>query len=258
MLKLRLLILCILMPVIVLAQDQEWRVFKSTHFLVFYKGASEDLLNQLAQKVEGYYDEITGEFGFNRLNFWTWDNRAKIYLFDTQEEYRKANSGLGWSSGLVAVDNKSIQSYLTAPELLNNVLAHEMAHIIFREMVGFNNPAVPLWLEEGVSVFQERRSENQSVKSYLVGRIQSNTFMNFNQLNSFNSMQSQDRQLIELFYRESYSLLNYLISEFGKDKFVLFCQHLRDYRDLTRALRLAYSFDSLPEFESSWKAYLLQ
>ena len=82
--------------------------------------------------------------------------------------------------------------------------------------------------------------------------------MSLNQLSSFDLMRAKDKQLIELFYFESYSLLNYLIKEFGKDKFVLFCQWLRDYKDLMRALRLSYSFDSELEFESAWKAHILQ
>jgi hypothetical protein len=258
MLKFKLLVLFMLIPVIVFAQKENWNIFKSTHYLVFYRQASEDLLNQLTQKAEEYYDEITEGLGFNRLNFWTWDNRARIYLFDTQEEYKKENIGLDWSAGLVAVGNKSIQSYSTAPGLLDNILAHELGHIIFREMVGYNNPAVPLWLEEGVATFQEKKHENRLVKSYLAGKIQTNTLMGLSQLSSFNSMQGQDKQLINLFYIESYSLLDYLIQEFGKDKFVLFCQFLRDYKDLVRALRFTYSFDSLSEFESSWKAYILR
>ena len=91
----------------------------------------------------------------------------------------------------------------------------------------------------------------------MAGKSQTNTFMDLSQLNNFDLMHVKDRQLIELFYRESYSLLDYLIKEFGKDKFVLFRQYLRDYRDLARALRLTYSFDSLQEFENSWKAHTL-
>ena len=255
--KLRLLVLFIFIPVIVLAQNQDWRVFKSTHFMVFYQQASQELLNQLIQKAEGYYNEIADDFGFNRFNFWLWDNRAKIYLFDTQEEYRKANSNLDWSVGLVTVSNKSIQSYANAPGFLDNILAHELAHIIFREMVGFNNPAVPLWLEEGVATFQERQFQDQFVKGYLAEKVKTGTFMGLNQLNSFNLGQAKDKQLIELFYLEAYSLLSYLIKEFGKDKFVLFCQYLRDYSDLARALRFTYAFASLEEFENSWKAHIL-
>lgn len=257
MLKFKLLICVFFFPLIVFANDQEWQLFKSTHFFVYYKQASEELLNQLAQKVEGYYDEITEEFGFNRINFWTWDNRAKIYLYDNQDEYKKVNRDLAWSSGAVIVRNKSIQTYVTAVGLLDNVLAHELAHIIFREMVGFGNPAVPLWLEEGVASFQEKRTQNFSVKNYLAGKIKSGSFMNLSQLSSFSTMTAENKQVINLFYVESYSLVNYLISEFGKDKFVLFCQYLRDNKDLTRAFRFAYSFDSLGDLEGAWKLSIL-
>lgn len=258
MLKLRLLILFILIPVIVFAQNTNWQLFKSTHFLVFYKGAPEGLLNQLVQKAEKYYDEIADLLGLNRFNYWTWDNRAKIYLFDSAEDYKKANSNLDWSMGLVTVGNKSIQSYVTAVGLLDNVLAHELAHIIFREMVGFGNPTVPLWLEEGVATYHERQSHNQSIKKYLAEKIRTNTLMSLNQLYSFDLIHTKDKQSIGLFYLESYGLLSYLINEFGKDKFVSFCQYLRDHRDLTRALRAIYSFDNQLEFENSWKAYILQ
>lgn len=256
MFKLRLLILFIFMPVIVFAQNQDWQVSKSTHFQIFYRGASEDFLGRLVKKAEGYYEEITNDFGFNRFNFWTWDNRAKIYLYDTQEEYLKENSGPDWSAGLVTVGNKSIQCYAAAPGLLDHVLAHELAHIIFREVVGFHNPAVPLWLEEGVATFQERQPENQLVQRYLAAKVKDSNFMSLEQLNRFDLMRIKDKQLIELFYFESYSLLNYLIKEFGKDKFVLFCHWLRDYKDLVRALRLTYAFASLQELENSWKEQL--
>ena len=82
--------------------------------------------------------------------------------------------------------------------------------------------------------------------------------MSLDQLSNFNLMFTKDKQLIELFYSEAYSLLQYLVKEFGKDKFVLFCQYLRDYRDLTRAVRITYSFDSLLELENAWKAHILQ
>jgi len=258
MLKLKLFVLLIFIPVIVFAQSPEWKVFKSTHFLIYYRQAPEEFLERFSQKAERYYDEITEEFGFNRLNFWTWDRRAKIYLFDTQDEYKKANSNLDWSVGLVAVGNKTIQSYLSAPEALDNVLVHELAHIIFLEMVGFNNPAVRLWLEEGVAAFQEKQPAAGPVKSYLAAKIKQNTFMGLSQLNSFDLIHAKDKQQIDLFYMESSSILSYLITEFGKDKFVLFCQNLRDNRSLARALSSVYSFDSEAEFESAWKADILR
>ncbi|MFA4854483.1 MAG: peptidase MA family metallohydrolase [Candidatus Omnitrophota bacterium] len=257
MLRLKLFFLFLFMPLFLFAQDQQWRIFKSTHFLVYYNAAPEDILNRLTQRAEEYYNEITNDLGFNRLNFWTWDDRAKIYLFDTQEEYMRATGTPDWSAGQTMASSKVIRTFITAPDFLDNILPHEMGHIIFREMVGFNNPAIPLWLEEGVATYQEKQ-RTPGIKKYLAGQIHKGSFMGLAGLESFELANSKDKEKVELFYLESYSLLDYLIKEFGKDKFVLFCQNLRDYKDLTRALALAYSFGGLEDFESSWKARILQ
>jgi hypothetical protein len=245
------------MPFFLFAQEPDWHIVKSTHFLVYYNKASQDSLDRLTQRAEEYYNEITGELGFTRFNFWTWDDRAKVYLFDTQEEYMRATGTPDWSAGQTMASSKVIRAFITAPAFLDNILPHEMGHIIFREMVGFNNPAVPLWLDEGVATYQEKQKVSD-VKTYLSRQIQKGDFMALNDLQGFDLANSKDKEKVELFYLESYSLLDYLISEFGKDKFVLFCQNLRDYKDLTRALALTYSFAGLEDFESSWKARISQ
>ena len=78
------LLIILFLPLVIFAQDQAWQVVKSTHFNIFYKNASEDVLNELIQRAEDCYDSIADDLGFNRFNFWVWDNRAKIYLFDNQ------------------------------------------------------------------------------------------------------------------------------------------------------------------------------
>jgi hypothetical protein len=243
------------LPLVIFAQDQTWQVVKSTHFIVFYKNAPQDVLNELIQKAEDGYDSIANEFGFNRFNFWTWDNRAKIYLFDNQDEYVKAAQGFSWSGGQVFINAKLIQSYVGAPGFLENVLPHELAHIIFAEMVGFNNPAVPLWLHEGVATYQEK--DIYSIKALLADKLRQGSLLNLSSLSRFETKGASDEQ-IRLFYAEAYSLVKYLIAEFGKDKFVLFCQNLRDNRNLAVALSRTYAFNSLNDFEDSWKNYILR
>jgi hypothetical protein len=259
MLKIKLLILFFLLPAILWAAQPEWNIFKSTHFLVYYKQAPESLLEQITQKAEDCYEAIAQEFGFNRVNFWSWDNRAKIYLFDNQEDYKNANANYMWSAGNVIVVQKKIQTYVGASGLVDDVLVHEIAHIIFKEMVGYNNPGVPLWLDEGVASFQQQGQHLQGplLKKYLSGMIKSGSFMSIEQLSAFDLVKATEQHRV-LFYREAYSLLNYLVASFGKDKFVQFCQFLRDHKDLARAFRFAYSFDSLMDLEDSWKVYILQ
>ena len=254
--RLKLLVIFLFLPLVVFADNAPWQIFKSTHFFIFYRGASESQLNALAQKAEECYNTITDDLGFNRFNFWTWDNRAKIYLFDSQAEYMKSTGDPAWSAGHAQIGSKLIQTFITAKGFLDNILPHEMAHIIFREMVGFNNPGIPLWLEEGVSSFHEKsRSFN---KTDLANRIKRGDFINLDSLNNFEVGSLKASSKVELFYAESFSLVKYLIATYGKDRFVHFCQNLRDKRNLTRALVLTYSFKDLTDFESSWKNYLLK
>ncbi|MDD5465890.1 MAG: peptidase MA family metallohydrolase [Candidatus Omnitrophica bacterium] len=254
--RFKLFFIFLLLPLAVFADGQGWQVFKSTHFVVFYKDASENSLNELAQKAENCYNSITEDLGFNRFNFWTWDNRAKIYLFNNHEEYKKETHAADWSAGEANVASKTIMTFQTAPGFLDNILPHELAHIIFNEMVGFNNPAVPLWLQEGVAGYQQR--DISSVKAYLANKLRQGNFISLDELSRTEVSGSRDRAKVELFYAESYSLVKYLISEFGRDRFVFFCQSLRDDKNLARALSKAYSFAGMEDFENAWKTYILE
>jgi hypothetical protein len=243
------------LPSTIFAQDQGWQVAKSTHFNIFYKNAPEYAISELTQKAEECYDSIANELGFNRFNFWTWDNRAKIYLFDNQDEYLRAAQSYNWAGGQVNVSAKLIQSYVGAPGFLYDVLPHELGHIVFMEMVGFNNPAVPLWLQEGVASYQEK--DIDSARGGLADKINQGSSLDFNALNNFKIRSSSD-EAIKLFYAESSSLVKYLISEFGKDAFVDFCRNLRDSRNLIMALTKTYSFKDVNDFEESWKKFVLK
>ena len=246
----------LVLPLIVFAQNQPWKVFKSTHFLIFYKNANESILNEFSQRAEENYSKITDDLGFNRFDFWTWDNRAKIYLFDNQKDYIDATDDPDWAAGRAQFSNKQIQTFITTRGFLDNVLPHEMAHIIFREMVGFNNSGIPLWLEEGVATYQEQNSSFNNTN--LANIIKQGNFIDLDSLSRLDISSQKDKEKVELFYAESYSLVRYLIAVYGKDKFVFFCQNLRDKRNITRALVSAYSFKDLQDFENSWKEYILK
>lgn len=253
---LKLLFVFLFLPLAALAQDQGWQVYKSTHFFVYYKNATVTQLEALTQKAEECYNLITDDLGFNRFNFWTWDNRARIYLFDNQEDYMRETGDPAWAAGQAQINSKRIRTFVTAKGFLENVLPHEMAHIIFREMVGFNNPGIPLWLDEGVAGFHEKKSS--FAKSALAGKILNGEFLSLSELSKFNIESLKSSARAALFYTESFSLVKYLIDTFGKDRFVYFCQNLRDKKDLVRSLVLTYSFNDLRDFEDSWKSYIIK
>lgn len=234
------------------AQEGKWRQEKSTHFIVNYKKAPEDFVRQLSEKAEELYNKIADDLGFRRFDFWLWDNRAKIYIYDDAADYRQSTGQPAWSAGSAMPREKIIYTYPFAKGFFETVLPHEMGHIIFREFVGFQNYAVPLWFEEGVACYQEN-IRNPAAKEILKASVSSGTFISIDKLAVLNPQLIADDALVQLFYIESASIVDFLIKEFGKDNFVLFCQNLRDKKNFEKAICSVYPFADLKELGQAWE-----
>lgn len=234
-------------------QTDKWNLSKSTHFIVYYKNAPREFISQLIDKAEDYYNKIADELGFRRFNFWLWDNRAKIYIYDNLEDYQASTGQPSWSGGCAAVREKTIKTFPYAKGFFETILAHEMGHIIFREFVGFDNNAIPLWLEEGVASSQEKlryANANKLVKE----AINKGYFIALENLP--NSISTMNTAFAQLFYAQAFSVVNFLLKEYGRDNFVLFCQNLRDKKNLQRAMAASYPFSNIQELEQAWKKYI--
>jgi hypothetical protein len=238
-----------------IARDDNWLITKSTHFIVYYKNAPEDFIKEVIEKSEDYYDKIAADLGFMRFDFWLWDNRAKIYIHDNAADYHSATGQPEWSGGNAVPASKIIQTFPYAQGFFEKILPHEMGHIIFREFVGFNNPAIPLWLDEGVASYQEKLTYSMA-DAFVRKAIEKGNFITLEKLSNFNPQLTLSDNLTQLFYTESFSVVDFLIKEFGRDKFVSFCQDLRDKKDLVRAVAMNYSFSNIQELDSAWQRYL--
>jgi hypothetical protein len=238
----------------VFAKSGDWEMTKSTHFIIYYKNAPEDFLVQLIKEAEDYYDEIADNLGFRRRDFWLWDNRAKIYIYDDKEDYQSATGKPEWSSGFAVPQLKTIHSFPYAKTFFQTILPHELGHIIFREFVGFNNK-IPIWLDEGVAAYQENLKYRRAA-ALVKEALKTDTFIELKDLSSLNPQEIQDEERVNLFYAEAISIIDYLIKEFGKDNFVFFCQQLRDKGNLEKALAYTYPFYNLEELGYAWEKYL--
>jgi hypothetical protein len=240
---------------VVHATEDDWKKASSTHFLVYYKNAPEDFIKQLIDKSEDYYNKIAQDLGFTRFNFWLWENRAKIYIHDNPQEFQSATGQPAWSAGCAEVNTKIIHSFPYAQGFTETILPHEMGHIVFREFVGFDNPSIPLWLDEGVAAYEEH---SRYISADIITReaIRTGKFINLVRLSSISQNKLQENNLVKLFYSEAVSLVDFLIKEFGRDKFVYFCQNLRDKKDLERAISASYPFSNIQELDEGWQKYL--
>lgn len=232
----------------------KWNTSKSTHFIVYYKNAPEDFIQELVNRSEDYYNKIADRLGFRRFDFWLWDNRAKIYIYDDVKDYQVATGQPSWSAGSAIPKEKIIYAFPYAQGFFDTILPHEMGHIVFREFVGFDNYAIPIWLDEGVASYQQN-SKYSTWKTRVQAAIAKGALIPLQGLSGINP-QSINSPAAQLFYAEAVSIVDYLIKEFGKDNFVVFCQNARDKRDLQKALSSVYPFSNTAELDDAWQRYL--
>ena len=134
-----------------------WQTKKSQHFVIYYQETTDDFINELIFSAENYYNSIVEDLGFSRMYFWSWDDRAKIYLFNNSADYLTDTRSVAWSGAQVSVKRRTIKTFIGQATFFDSILPHELTHIIFREFVGLKAD-LPLWLDEGVACSQEKSS----------------------------------------------------------------------------------------------------
>jgi hypothetical protein len=234
--------------------ESSWERKQSNHFNVYYKiGESNDYVNEVLRYAEKYYESITEALGFMRFDFWTWDKACKIYLYPTAKEYYEATGQPKWSGATAYVKERTIKTFVRREKFLETILPHEMAHLIFREFVGYRTP-LPLWLDEGVSSMMEDDQRKQHL-SLARALARSQIFI---PLPNLTKIDKDTLVMPEIFYAESASVIEFLLQKYGKEKFVDYCRKLRDNKNWERSLREVYKFKDLTEMNEKWLEFLLQ
>ena len=229
-----------------------WQDKKSQHFVIYYQDASLDYVDNLIDKAEKYYNDIVDELGFRRFDFWTWDKRAKIYLYSSSEEYLKDTGRVAWSGAMVDIKKRTIKTFINQENFMQSILPHEMAHIIFREFIGLG-VRLPLWLDEGVACSQEKvnLSERLQFAKHLVKSKMDIPVERLSIISDYNLV------VPKVFYSEAASLVVFLLEGFGAEKFLDFSRRLRDdNKGWQETLLDAYRFSDIWDLETQWKAYI--
>jgi len=235
---------------------QEWKELKGDHFIVSYV-SDEEFAEEILRNAERHYQEIASDLGYQRYSdFWTWEKRVKIILYPDKESFLKATNQMKWSEGMADYLTKRIISYQGSARFIESILPHEMAHLIFRDYVGFTGE-VPLWIDEGVAQWMEREKRPLvfgASRELLGGSRQ----IPIKRLTELDIREVKEQGQVTAFYLEAVSLVGFLIEQYGSDRFVAFCRQLRDGKSLNEALRFAYptAIRSVNDLEAGWKRFI--
>jgi len=232
----------------------EWNEYKSDHFIIYHHPSiSAGYIREFVRECERYYRGITDRLGFNRFNFWLWDNRAKIFMYKTKEEYVKETGRPEWSGASVHVTKKTITTYYFEKDFFDTILPHELTHIIFREFIG-RESKIPLWFEEGVACANE---DGCYLKYFLVAKVMHSKGI-YIPVRDLDKMTSRTLITPKNFYSTAASLVIFLLEGYKKRSFVELCRELRDGRDFYGAIEKVYRIKGADDLNEKFIAFLKQ
>lgn len=226
---------------------------RSKHFVVKYNTA-QDFAQKVLNKAEVEYERITKNLGYARRDkYWTFEERCTIYVHANKESYLKGRPGVpAWSSGYADYATRTISGYQGAEKFLTTVLPHEITHLIFNDFVG-RQQDIPKWFSEGVALSQEAGGRQKFTQD--VGKaIHQHYFIPIYLLSDEGFKGAHTYDFTSLAYSEAGLLLDFLINQYGADRFVQLCRKLREGAGFGEAFEAAYrgTLTSVADLESEF------
>lgn len=175
-----------------------------------------------------------------------------IYIYGSSQEMRDAIFfAPSWTGGRAYADYNIVIIGIAPNEIDwgKTSIAHELTHVLDGRspFSCLNNR--PTWLTEGLAMFGEGGPDASSLNLFKTGIVEDRLIS----VRSLSAGFPEARDRVDLSYTESYSLVNFLIGEYGKDKLNALRSTLKDGAAIDSALRAIYGFDT-EGFEDAWRA----
>jgi hypothetical protein len=190
--------------------------------------------------------------------------KPHVYIFANYQDYIDKLGGIGYNvsnTGGIAIPRSArkpaeIYSFLS-DNLLDEVLPHELTHLLFKEITaGLKVDAdVPLWLNEGMAVYEEK---DKSYKLEVKRALESGALIPLSEVVSHTAYPA-DLNKNRLFYAESASIVEFLLTEYGGAKFTSFSKKLvSGGKKIDEALFSTYypQLKDVSQFSDAWLKFL--
>ena len=158
-----------------------------------------------------------------------------------------------WSGGVAFTSYGCIAIAISSSNLDwgKEAIAHELTHLITAQMTLNPYNDIPTWLDEGLAMYNQGPLDSTFVAS-LQAAIQANQLISVRSLSSPFSAYSN---ISYLDYAESYSIINYLISTYGKDRMSALLDAFRQGSTYDGALQKVYGLN-MDSLNTAWQATL--
>ncbi len=156
----------------------------------------------------------------------------KIYVYDSKQDMGPAldvprsQSYDELTTTLGVLISKDTLLLLGSAAGATQTIAHELTHLVVGQAT--DNPfqaPLPRWLDEGLAMYNEGSLPDYNQQA-LAEAIATNSLISVRSLSAYTG----DPNQVNLFYGESYSVIDYLLSQYGKDKMVQLLNRVQEGR----------------------------
>jgi hypothetical protein len=181
---------------------------------------------------------------------------VRIYIYSSAEDMRGALLfPQEWTGGLAFVDFNIIIIGVSEDILSwgKRAMAHELTHAVIGQMT-FNNygAGLPTWLNEGLATYGEGEVTQKHAATVVEMAISGEKLISVRSLASpFSAL----REEANISYAESYSVVEFMMREYGRDRILALLNVFGEGSTYDDALRKVYGFDQ-DELDTAWRASL--
>lgn len=227
----------------------EWQKIERGKVWFYYYDLPRDQAEHLADVSADALRRMAENFGVEP------DRPVKIFAYNSKADMQEALISRGSTfeaqvitlGTVIAPDTMLLLA--THPEV-EPTIYHELTHVVVG--LATENPFadLPAWLNEGLAMYNEGelRADNRRALEEAIRR---------NDVFSVRSLTSPtgDPDRINLWYAQAYSLVDYLISTYGRDKMHELLQVFAEGELPDRALERVYGFDQ-DELDRRWREWV--
>jgi hypothetical protein len=156
-----------------------------------------------------------------------------------------------WIGGQAFPENNIVIIGVTTDQLDwgKSTEAHELTHVLVGHLTFTCLGFIPTWLNEGLAMYGEGGPAAAQQAQFDQAKAADKLFA----LRSLAGGFSEESDRANLSYTESYSVVNFLIETYGRDKMTALLADLRNGLTADEALQSVYSFDT-DGLEDTWRS----
>lgn len=223
-----------------------WKTFQSENIFLYWYRGTEEYNQQFIKAAEDARERLRNDIG-------TWPTLdIHIYIYGSNRDMKDALVGEpDWIGGLSFGQNQ--RTIIIGIDPGNEVwgkatISHELAHTAVDSIMGGCWATLPLWLNEGIAMYAEGEQE-------AIYGLTLQDAIYYDSLFSLRSICYEYRSIEgdpTLTYAESYSVVKFMIDEYGHTKIRQLLDRLGEGYSYDNALIAALGFD-MDGLEEAWR-----